>query len=272
MSQRPASRARGFLSRGALLSLLLHVHLLTPIGLAAWIFGGRQQAAREAQRAQEMDVDFQDMTTAELPKDLPPIEPLPDQLEPPKPPPPRAERRKPEKKPAAKTAEEKVAEKLTKPKPEAEVEVPPLPPMPVERKAHEKMVDLDNDKEVEPPPDAKYLAQKNNRADVETRARDTNLQKAQQGEGAASEKSDRDDAEPGSDKQKVAELEDKKSALGRKAPDVTPHDDPEVAQAKDDAHKKSLLALRDPAKKTHELTPETADLSLPRAADGEVAQ
>ena len=43
-----------------------------------------------------------------------------------------------------------------------------------ERKAHEKMVDLDNDKEVEPPPDAKYLAQKNNRADQETRATDTN--------------------------------------------------------------------------------------------------
>src|SRR5262249_14805796 len=127
-------------------------------------------------------------------------------------------------------------------------------------------------KDVEPPPDAKYLAQKNNRADVETRARDTNLQKAQQGKGVASEKSDRNDAEPGADKEKVAELEDQKSALGRRAPDVTPHDNPEVAQAKDDAHKKSLLALRDPAKKTHELTPETADLSLPRTADGEVAQ
>ena len=35
------------------------------------------------------------------------------------------------------------------------------------------MVDLDMGQEVEPPPDAKYLAQKNNRAKEETRARDT---------------------------------------------------------------------------------------------------
>src|SRR5215471_1131492 len=33
-----------------------------------------------------------------------------------------------------------------------------------------------------------------------------------------------------------------------------------------------MLALRDPAKQTHELTPETADPSLPRAADGDIAQ
>src|SRR5262245_53945795 len=270
MSQRSAVRARGYLSRGALLSLLLHVHLLTPIGVAAWIYGGRQQAAREAQRAQEMDVEFQDATTAELPKDLPAIDPPPDQLEPPKPPPPKVDRRKLEPKLAAKKAAD---DKQIVAQPEPEVEVPPLPPMPKpERKAHEKMVDLDNDKEVEPPPDAKYLAQKNNRADVETRATDTNLQKAQRGEGEASEKSDRDDTETGADKQKVAELEDQKSALGRKAPDVTPHDNPEVAQQSKNETNKSLLALRDPAKRSHELTPETVDLSLPRAADGEVAQ
>src|SRR3982751_659708 len=89
MSQRAGSRARGFLSRGALLSLLLHVHLLAPIGVVIWIYAGRQQAAREAQRAQEMDVEFQDAPAAELPKDLPPIEPPPDQLASPKPQPPK---------------------------------------------------------------------------------------------------------------------------------------------------------------------------------------
>jgi TonB family protein len=277
MSQRPALRARGFLSRGALLSLLLHVHLLAPIALAAWIYGGRQQAEREAQKAQEVDVEFQQVAEAELPKDLPPIEPLPDQLDAPKPPQPRRDKRKVAKKqPAQKAPEEKVADKVEKPKPKPEPEVvaPPMPPMPKpERKDHEKMVDLDNDKKVEPPPDAKYLAQDNNRAAVETRAKDTNLQKAQKGEGAASDKSDRTDGEPGSDKEKIAELKDQKSALGRKAPDVTPHDNPEVAQkSKDDDHKKSLLALRDPAKKTHELTPETVDMSLPHAADGDIAQ
>jgi TonB family protein len=274
MSQRSGTRVRGFLSRGALLSLLLHVHLLTPIGLAAWIYGSRQQAAREAQKAQEVDVDFQDAATAELPKDLPPLDSLvPDQLQPPKPPPPKEARRKRE--PKVAKVEKKPDQTETKPeiaKVEPEVETPPLPPMPKpERREHEKMVDLDNDKDIEAPPDAKYLAQKNNRADEETRAKDTNLQKAQAGEGAASEKSDREDTEPGAEKQKVAELQDQKSALGRKAPDVTPHDNPEAA-SKEDTTNKSLLALRDPAKRTHELTPETADMSLPHAADGDVSQ
>jgi TonB family protein len=266
MSQRARSRARGYLSRGALLSLLLHVHLLAPLAVIIWIFAGRQEAEREAQRAQEVDVEFKDVTAAELPKDLPPL----DQLEPPKPQPPREARPKAETKVADSKADEKAVEKPL-PKPEPEPEAPP-PPKPEERRAHEKMVDLDNDKEVEPPPDAKYLAQKNNRAEQETRAKDTNLEKAQKGEGAASDKSERDDPDPGAAKEKIAELENQKSALGRKAPDVTPHDNPELAQqSKDDRHK-SPLALRDPAKRTHELTPETADPSLPRAADGDLAQ
>ena len=76
---------------------------------------------------------------------------------------------------------------------------------------------------------------------------DTNLQKAQKGEAAASDKSDRDDPEPGADKEKIAELEDKKSALGRRAPDVTPHDNPEVGRRRPRTKRaKSLLALRDP--------------------------
>ena len=271
MSQRAGSRARGYLSRGVLLVLLLHVHLLVPIGVAIWVFGGRQEAAREAQRAQEVDVEFRDVTAAELPKDLPPLDPAPpDQLEPPKPPAPRAQARKPEQKLAEKKAEDKaVVKPLAKPEPEV---AEPPPPKPEERKPHQKMVDLDNDKDVEPPPDAQYLAQKNNRVDQETRAKDTNLQKAQKGEAAASDKSDRDDPEPGADKQRIAELEDKKSALGRRAPDVTPHDNPEVSQKAQDDARKSLLALRDPAKRQHELTPETANPSLPSAADGEIAQ
>ena len=273
MSQRPVPRVRGHLPRGALLSLLLHVHLLLPIALAAWIYGGRQEAAREAQKAQEVDVEFKDVTAAELPKDLPPIEPLPDQLQPPKPPTPRADRKKVEPKVAVdKPAEEKDEKEIKKPEPEVVEPPPPAPQPKPERRAHEKMVDIDNEKEVEPPPDAKYLAEKNNRADVETRATDTNLQKAQKGEGAASEKSDRQDTETGAEKQKVAELEDQKSALGRRAPDVTPHDNPEVAQQVKDQTRNSLLALRDPAKKSHEMTPETVDMSLPRAADGDVAQ
>ena len=59
------------------------------------------------------------------------------------------------------------------------------PPPPPEHKGHENIVDLDNDKDIPPPPDAKYLAQKNNRAEVETRARDTNMVEEQKGEDEA---------------------------------------------------------------------------------------
>ena len=241
MSQRAGSRARGYLSRGALLSLLLHVHLLTPIGLAVWVFGGppggraggaagaggrrRVQGRDRGRAAQGPAADRAGAARSARAAQAAA---------------PRAEARKPEQKLAEKKAEDKAAEK---PLPEARAggRRAAAAASRSERKAHEKMVDLDNDKEVEPPPDAKYLAQKNNRADEETRANDTNLQKAQKGEAAASDKSDRDDPEPGADKQKIAELEDKKSALGRRAPDVTPHDNPEVAQ-KDERRRAQVAA------------------------------
>lgn len=278
MRQPRATRARGFLSRGALLSLLVHLNLLLPLGIAAWVYGAREAA----QRAEEVDVAFEDGAAADLPKDLPPLDtPPPDRLPPP------AEQRKLTRKPTPeqiKKDEAKKDEKKPPQKPEPEVVVPPLPavppppappPPPPEKRAHEKVVDLDNDKEVEAPKDAKYLAQKNNRAEVETRATDTNLEKAQKGESSPSAPSERHDQDPGADKQKIAELDEQKSALGRKAPDVTPHADPQVAEhANDepDPARRSLLALRDPAPRTHELTPETADLSLPHAPDGDLSE
>ncbi len=275
MRRRPVTRVRGYLSRGALLSLLIHANLLVPLGIAAWIYGGRE----EAQRAEDMDVAFEDASTANLPKDLPPLDQVPpDDLRPEKPI--KPERKKPERKLVEvqkKDKKDKKKEKQAEAKPE-EVVVPPLPPMPPppppEHKAHEKIVELDDeDKKVEPPPDAKYLAQHNSRTDVETRARDTNLEKSQKGEGQESSPSKRDDEQVGGEKDKVAELSDQKSALGRKAPDVTPHANPETAspQEKDEPEKKSLLSLRDPAPRQHELTPETADLSLPKEADGQVS-
>src|SRR6185312_13196620 len=214
-----------------------------------------------------------------LPDDLPPIDPTPEPLAAPEKP------EKPEKK--AKVDKEKVKklepEAKKKPsepqKPEPEVVVPPLPampppppPPPPERKSHEKMVDVDTDKEVPPPPDAKFLAEKNNRVEHETRAEDTNLLKNQKGQEAASAPSQRQDDHPGAEKEKLAQLEEQKSLLGRQAPDVTPHQNPGISAPADDHEqvRKSLLALRDPAPKHHELTPETADLSLPHAADGEI--
>src|SRR5450631_4120714 len=272
MRRRLSTRARGNLSRGALISLLLHLNVVAPVVIAAWIYGGRQ----EAQRAEEVDVAFQAADQTVLPPDLPPIEPSPQTLEPEAKKAPKPDKKRPELVKVPKPSPQKRPEALKKEKPEPEVIAPPMPPMPPppppERKGHEKMVDLDNDKDVPPPPDAKFLAQKNNRAEVETRAQDTNMVKAQKGEGGASSKSERDDKQVGGDKAKIAQLEEEKSKLGRSAHDVTPHQNPELSQPKGQPERrdKSLLALRGPTPKQHELTPETADLSLPHATDGEM--
>jgi hypothetical protein len=276
------TRLQGHLGRGALLSLFLHAQLLVPLLIVISIYAAREAA----ERPEEVDVAFRDVSNDELPADLPPVDDVP--------PPPRATperpdqpRRPPEKKlkdklkpPAAKLAEKK-PEPTPKSKPEPEVPIPPMPPMPKEEpppvpkpeiKGHEKMVDLDNDKEVEPPPDAKYLAQKNNRAEVETRSTDTNLEKRQEGTTGSSP-SERQAPEVGDDKSKIAELEDVKSALGKKAPDVTPHTNPEMSEPEPPPvpTPKSLLALRDAARREHEITPETVDPSLPRTPDGTIA-
>jgi TonB family protein len=162
-------------------------------------------------------------------------------------------------------AKEIEAKPEKQPVPDRPLDQPP-PPKPKDPN-HQKMVDLDMGQEVEPPPDAKYLAQKNNRAKEETRARDTNLERAQQGTEGSSP-SDRKDENVGDDKTKVARDEDKKSQKGKQAPNVTPHTDPRMPQAQSPSPSKSLLAMRDAPKRDHEVTPETADPSLERDPDG----
>ena len=188
MSQRAGSRARGYLSRGALLSLLLHVHLLAPIGVVIWIFAGRQQAAREAQRAQEIDVEFQDATAAELPKDLPPIEPPPDQLRAAQASAAEAEgrsrTRRSRRRRRSRSRKDEAREEDRAAAARAEAAGAAAAAARALQKAHEKIVDQETEKKVEPPPDAKYLAQNNHRAAKETRARDTNAREAQKSETA----------------------------------------------------------------------------------------
>ena len=58
------TRGRGYLGRGSLLSLLLHAQLLLPLAIAAFIYGGRE----EAQRAEEVDVGFEAVADDQLPK------------------------------------------------------------------------------------------------------------------------------------------------------------------------------------------------------------
>jgi TonB family protein len=277
MPPAPTKRARGHLGRGILLSLLLHAQLLAPLAIAAFVYGGRE----EARRAEEVDVAFESVAEDELPRDLP-------SFEPPKSDETALERLRPEAKKEAKKPPKKKPERDKKPlvakdepksKPEPEIVVPPLPPMPPPppsppppERGHEKMVDVDTDKNVSPPPDAKFLAEKNNRVAEETRATETNLEKNHPGESAASAPSDRQDEQVGADKQQIRQLADEKSALGKKAPAVTPHANPELAPTDAERRERSLLALRDPAPRTHEITPETADPSLPHAADGELRE
>src|SRR6185436_11417847 len=266
MSQRARSRARGYLPLGALFALLVHVQVLAPIGAAIWFFARRQQSERERARAQEMDVEFKDVTAAELPKDLPPIDPPADELAPPtKLPPPKpkpiAREKKREDKPAPQDKPQDVPEKKVV---EAPAKPEPPPPPPEERRGHEKIVDQENDKNEPPPPDAHYLAQNNHHTAEEKRATETTLEKKKHDDKKKNEL-------PTDEKDKIADLEDQKSALGRRAPEVTPHENPQVAETEKNNAPKNLLALRDPAPKTHEISPETADPSLPKAADGDVA-
>src|SRR4051794_2375809 len=198
MPEAKETRLRGHLGRGVLIAFWLHAQIFVPLLIMIFVYAARE----EAQRAEEVDVAFRDANNEELPPDLPAVDDTP--------PPPRATPEKPEearKREGKKKKDKKpvkLAEKQPPPekqKPEPEGPGPPMPPMPkpeipkpVDR-SPQKMVDLDNDKQVEPPPDAKFLAQKNNRAEVETRATDTNLQKAQQGAKGSEAPSNREDTE-----------------------------------------------------------------------------
>ncbi|MEP6652632.1 MAG: TonB family protein [Myxococcales bacterium] len=287
---RPRHPARGHLSRGLLAALLLHGQLLAPLLIATFIYAARE----EAQRAEEVDLGFEDVKPEELPADLPPLDTKANADETPEP---QAklpkEKLKPEREPVAepKKREEK-RDEPRKPAPKVAKETPPLPkeppvaqptppnptppPPPPKPKMHEKIVDLDNDKEVEPPPDAKYLAQKNNRTDVETRATQTNMEREQKGaEGSQQPEGERrDDKEAGDDKAKIAQLEEEKSKLGRSAPDIIPQKETQALERPDPARPSQVspvLSLRDAAPRGHEITPETVDPSLPHDPAGTLA-
>lgn len=233
-------------------------------------------AREEAQKPDEVDVAFESVTPEELPADLPALDdaPPPDQRAPEPP--------KPKKKLADVKAPEKMAE-VKPPPPEPEVVVPPeperkpepSPPPPPPEKKREKVVNLDNEKDVDPPPDAKYLAQKNNRAEQETRATNTNLEREEKGEEASrTDESKADAPDPGDAKTKVAELEDQKSLAGRMAPETTPRVSPQSPTIEDQrqARPRPALALRDRPPQPHEITPETVDPSLPKARDGMIGR
>jgi TonB family protein len=231
---------RGHIGRGALLSFLAHASFVLPLIAFAIVF------AKNA-NDEDLDVRFEEVSADELPSDLPPVDD--DKL--PEPPP---------------KVQPKIAQQTPPVRPQKKDDKQEPPPKPVPEKAHAKMVDLDMGKDVEPPPDAKYLAQKNNRAEQETRARDTNLEREMKGDSRASSQSNRTDEQVGDADRKVARDEDQKSKQGKTAPEVVPHTDPHLAQHP--SPQKSLLSMREAPKRDHEVTPETADPSLPRDPDG----
>jgi TonB family protein len=202
MARQHMRRNPGRIGRGLLLSLFLHAQVLVP--LVVWVFWWGKAEDNE------VELSFESVTDDELPPDLPAIEKPPE----------------PKKKAATRTPEKLAEPAAAKPpKPEAvaerepEHEPAPKPPQPVapqparkpvappEELSGQKIVDLDLGKEVEEPKDAKYLAQRNNRAEHETRARQTNLDKEQQGKLSP----------PADDRDKIAQLEDKEARAGRRA-------------------------------------------------------
>src|SRR4051794_33329517 len=242
-------KLRGHLGRGIFLSFTIHGSIFFPFIVLTVLL-----ARREAEQ-RDLDVHFEEVSAEELPNDLPPLDNEPSEVAPrPVKPQPKVAQRTPTTSPEKPPSPEQMKEEA-------------LPPAPKE-KLHEKLVDLDMGQEAEPPPDAKYLAQKNNRAKEETRAKDTNLEREMKGDTASSSKSNRTDEQTGDDKQKVARDKDQRSKRGREAPSVPPHADPHLAQSQSNAPSKSLLTMRDAPKRQHDVTPETADPSLPRDPEG----
>jgi TonB family protein len=213
--------------------------------------------------ANEVDVEYVPASEADLKKeDLPP-----ERIELPPPPGELARVHTPsEKKP--KTPE---AAKLPETKPEEKkaVAVPPPPPQPpapqpAPPKSHMKMVEQQYEKDEADNPNAHFLGEKNKHVQEETRARDTNLERESKG-GEQSSPNANQLPEVGDKDRKIAEIEDKKSELGKKAPHVTPHVQQELPEAKADKSQKSLLSMRNLEPRQHDNIPEN---NLPRSDEG----
>ena len=252
------------------MSLLLHFNVLVPLLVVVFYRAHRE----ESERPEEVDVGFENVTPDELPRELPPLDDTPAPVQAPPQKIAKAETRPDEVKPPQPEPEpEKVVQAAPPPNPA--VPPPPAaphPPPPPE--AHQKIVDLENEKDVPPPPDAKYLAQKNSRTEQETRATQTNLDRAQKGEdGPAKAAGKRPDQEAGDDKAKVAELEEQKAQPGHEASPERPRNETlSPPEPRNRPLKSPVLSLRDAAPRSHEITPETVDPSLPHDPAGLLAR
>ncbi len=245
---------RGRIGRGLLLSLFLHGQILVP--LLAWLFwwGNFDEG--------EVGVTFESVKDDELPPDLPPVEkpPQPKRVIAAKSLPPAPARVLPPEQRNRQKEPERLAEREP-PRP-TPAEQKPEPPKPDNRTdkpkveavdlLHQKIVDLDMGKEVEAPADAKYLAQRNNRAERETRARQTNLDMAESGK--ATQGSD--------DEEKIAHLREQLEQPGRRGSQAVSNGQPLSSQPS------AALSMRTPGV-AHAGEP---GAKLPESTDGYLAQ
>jgi len=231
MPARRNKRRNGHLGRGLLASLLLHAQIILPLVVLARLYGKHE--------SNEVDLSFESVKEYELPAGLPTVEePVPPEKRLPnkapqklaqaeRKPEPEIETPPPEKTPPVPKPPEKPLAQLPPPKP---AEPPPPPP----ERLHQKIVELDMGKDVEAPDNAKYLADKNNRTDNETRARETNLEREQAGKEA--QRSDQED--------KIAELEDREARPEKRAGQSGERPLPESFQPQ--APNKVTLSMRGP--------------------------
>ena len=271
MSQRAGSRARGFLSRGALLSLLLHVHLLAPIGVADLDLrraASRRRARPSARR--RWTSSFRTRPRPSCPRTCRRSSRRRTSWS--RPSRSRRSRRRSRREEAGDegaAAAEAQGRAREEDRRAARAEARGAAAAAARAAAAGAREDRRPGEREEGRAAARREvpgAGQPPRRQGDRRARHARSRSAKNNEQGRTQL-------PTAEKDKVAELEDQKSALGRKAPDVTPHENPQVAETherKDEP--KSLLALRDPAPRTHEMTPETADpVAAAKAADGDIA-
>ncbi len=243
------------LGKGLAYSLLIHLAAVGPLVAFALVLGAREAALRE----DEVEVTWEAVDPASLPDNLPPLdapEPAPPPLRP--------------------SAKPKLAEVKPEPAPEEVVpeakperQEPPVAPQPPETKRNrEKVVELDDETDSPPPDKANFLANRNSRAEVETRAQDTNLERERKGEQQSSA-SENQAPDPGDAETKIAQLEDTPSLAGRRAPPSTPSAKPQAGAQPHNAPP-TALSMRNVEQRAHTVTPETANPFLPRAAEGQM--
>src|SRR5579871_4676624 len=210
MSQRPPTRRSrfrwGIFAVAAVGAGLLHAFVIIPQLLLPLL--ERKEAPIEIAMLDEPAPPLADEQTPAEPEATSEKKPEPKIARKP-PEKPKAEPPKPELPKAPEPA--KVEPPKPEPKPVEVVKLPPPPPPPPVN-PRMKMVDQDRPDDEPDNPDAHYLAQKNHRATVETRAENSNLVRNQKGDTAhpPSEPSPNQDPNPGMKDRKIAELEQRK--------------------------------------------------------------